>query len=307
MKKDEKNCSDIERVKMNSKQELIVEMASNPYIRTFIDKANLSNTYLSDHFNVFYDSYKSICECKGCSGLHVCRQKRVGEIMTLNYDGDIFNEITYCPFYLEKLKKDKHANSFVRSDIPENYNNLFLDNIELLDDNIENLCLNCYDILNGKRNKGLYIYGDLGVGKTYMCMALANSLVKKMKKVAFIKANTFINEMRKLVATNNEEYENTIKKIKEAEYLFIDDIGSESVSSYSRDDLLFNILDYRMENKLYTIFTSNLSKDSLLKHYTYDKNDNSSIMKAKRLMERIEILTDDFVLQGYNKRKRDKE
>ena len=86
-------------------------------------------------------------------------------------------------------------------------------------------------------------------------------------------------------------------------YLFIDDIGSESVSAYSRDDLLFNILDYRMENKLCTVFTSNLSKDSLMKHYTFDKNDNSSVIRARRLLERIDILSDNFVLQGKNKRR----
>ncbi|MBR2578393.1 MAG: ATP-binding protein [Erysipelotrichaceae bacterium] len=288
---------------MTSKQDRIHEIVNDPYIKAFAAKYGLTGSYLLEHFNVFNACHESVNRCRGCKGLHMCKQDKTGEIMTLVYDGDIYNDITYCPYYIEKLKKDKQINSFIRSDIPENYFNVYLDNIGLPDENIENLCSLCYDILDGKREKGLYISGDLGVGKTYMCIALANSLVKKGEKVAFIKSNYFINEMRKLIATNNTEYEETIDRIKKVKYLFIDDIGSESVSSYSRDDLLFNILDYRMENKLCTVFTSNLSKDSLLKHYTFDKNDNSSIIRARRLLERIDILSDDFVLQGNNKRR----
>ena len=109
--------------------------------------------------------------------------------------------------------------------------------------------------------------------------------------------------MRQLIASDNEEYEKVLDNIKKVKYLFLDDIGTEQVTSYSRDDLLFNILDYRMENRLCTIFTSNLSKESLLKHYTFDKYDNASTIKAKRLLERIDILSDNYVLQGANKRR----
>ena len=41
--------------------------------------------------------------------------------------------------------------------------------------------------------------------------------------------------------------------LKEVDYLVLDDIGAESMSGFVRDDILFNILDYRMENKLITI------------------------------------------------------
>lgn len=280
-----------------------MEMLNNPYIRAFCEKHSLSASYLLEHSSSFEACYESISRCRGCKGLYTCSQEKSGEILTLVYDGEAYNDITYCPYYLNKLKKDKQINSFIRNDIPDNYSDVYLDNISLPDNDTENLCALCYDILDGKREKGLYISGDLGVGKTYMCIALANSLVRKGEKVAFVKSNYFVNEMRKLIAENSSEYAETIDKIKKVKYLFIDDIGSESVSAYSRDDLLFNILDYRMENKLCTVFTSNLSKDSLMKHYTFDKNDNSSVIRARRLLERIDILSDNFVLQGKNKRR----
>ena len=288
---------------MTTKQDKLVNMLNNPYIDTFISEANLSSSFVVDHYNVFESSFDSICLCKGCNGLNECKQGKEGEMLTLAYDGGVYNDITYCPYYVAKLNKEKTLSNFVRNDIPSNYSDVNLNNIELLDAEIENLCALCFDILDKKTNKGLYIYGDLGVGKTYMCIALANSLAKNGEKVGFVKSNYFINDMRKLIGTNNDLYEKTFNSIKKVPYLFIDDIGSESVSTYSRDDLLLNILDYRMENKLCTIFTSNLSKESLLKHYTYDKNDNSSIVRAKRLLERIDILSNDFVLNGNNKRR----
>ncbi|MBQ4019762.1 MAG: prepilin peptidase, partial [Erysipelotrichaceae bacterium] len=85
--------------------------------------------------------------------------------------------------------------------------------------------------------------------------------------------------------------------------LFLDDIGSEAVSEFVRDDILFRVLNYRLENKLMTIFTSNLSKEELMKHYQYDRKEKSNLMNARRLMERIDILSDDYVLAGKNLRR----
>ena len=283
--------------------EKIKELQKNPYISSFIRSNKIDYAYMKDHLSAFLDSEASLKLCENCKGLFNCGQSKIGEMLTLKYDKEVYNEVTYCPYYLAKLKKDKHLKSFVRSDIPDEYYDLNLKNIDILDDNIKKLSIKCTSILNKTNKKGLYIYGDLGVGKTYMCMALANSLVLSGEKVAFLKTNFFVNKMRNLIVSNYEEYEKVLNDIKKVTYLFLDDIGSESVSAYSRDDLLFNILDYRMEHKLTTIFTSNLSKDSLLKHYTYDKNDNSSLVRARRLHERIDILSDNFVLEGTNKRR----
>ncbi len=283
-------------------KKLISALKNISYTKDFIEKHQISNEYISSHLSCFIDCVESLKICDECKGLESCKQAKKGEIITLNYDDIPYNDVTYCKLYLNKKREDKRINNFVYSDIPKEYKDLNLSNIKILDDNIKGLLIAAIGILENKRNKGLYIYGDLGVGKTYMCIALANSLANKDKKVAFLKSNFFINRMRQLIATDTIKYEEIIRKVKMSEYLIIDDIGSETVSAYSRDDLLFNILDYRMEHKLITIFTSNLSKSSLLEHYTYDK-DSSSIMRAKRLLERIDILSDDFVLKGENKRR----
>ena len=281
---------------------LYERLSKDSEIKDFINKHGLSEDYVIGHINLFNACYESLALCRDCDGLASCKQKRKGEVMSLAYDGTVYQELSYCDKKRKQMDDSRILSHFIYSDIPKEYEKLSLDNIPLPDDEIKKLFLLCFDILSGQRNKGLYILGDLGVGKTYMCMALANSLNLKGESTAFVKCTSFINNMRRLVVNDSASYDRTMAKIKECKYLILDDLGSESVSSFSRDDVLFDLLDYRMEHKLCTVFTTNLPKKDLYLHYVYDKNDNSSKMRAKRLIERIGVLSDEYVLSGNNKR-----
>ena len=275
---------------------------ADEYMKKFLEENNLSDELLDANLSKVLRVLKSRNLCDGCKGLECCKQKSVGERLTLTYDGVLFDEIEYCKYALNKLKKENLLKSYVYCDIPKNLVDIDLNGVNYTEDQTQ-LYLKLAAILHKKTDKGLYIAGDLGVGKTYLCVALANSLVKNDNKVAFVKVSDFFNEMKSYISTRNELIDININKLQKADYLFFDDIGSEAVSEFVRDDILFRILDYRMENKLPTIFTSNLNKEDLLKHYTYDRKDNANLMNAKRLMERIDILTEDFVQSGKNMRR----
>ena len=62
------------------------------------------------------------------------------------------------------------------------------------------------------------------------------------------------------------------------------------------------ILQYRMDAKMPTFFTSNLNKDELISHLAYTKN-GVDMVKAKRIIERINLLTSDMELISENRRK----
>lgn len=284
----------------NYKQSRIIEIKQNEYLNDFITKNNLSNSFIMDNFSIFDMCLSSLDKCKKCKGLNGCEQSKKGEILGISIDPILNNDVHYCKYYEVEDLKNKLINSYVYSDIPSIHLGLNLKNISLDEDGVKALFINTYQLYEGKRTKGLYVYGDLGVGKTYMCIALANSLVLNNKKVAFIKTNNFVTEMANLNRIDPERFLKVLNSIKKADYVFLDDIGSEIVTEFVRDRLLIDLLDYRMENKLCTIFTSNLDKASLLKHYG---NNNSDSIKAKRIMERIDILADDFCLTGLNKRR----
>lgn len=283
----------------NLKSQKIVEIVNNKYIKNFIDNNNLSSSFIADNFSVFEDCFESLKLCANCPGLDKCKQKKKGEFLGLVNEGFVNNNVNYCKYLEVEERKEEYIRSFVYSDIPAIYADLNLNNIEISEDELKPLYVMCYDIYENKRNKGLYIYGDFGRGKTYMSIALANSLVKKGKKVAFIKVSDFATKMAELIRDDAYEYERLVRRINKVDYLFLDDLGTELVTEFTRDKLLFNILDYRMEHKLTTVICSNLDKKTLLQ--TYSGNQNST--KAKRIFERIDILTEDFCLKGTDKRR----
>lgn len=281
------------------KKERLPLIKENAYINGFIKANKLDDSFISEHFNSFNDCLLSLELCKNCPGLDNCKQRKRGEYVGLEYDGLLNNNINYCDLYLMKEKYSEYASKFVYSDIPDSLYELNLNNIPVDDDALKQLFVMSHAILDGTRKKGLYIYGDIGVGKTYMCIALANSLLQKNKKVAFIKTNDFATKMAQIIMEDVQKYERIVNRIKKADYVIFDDIGSEPVSEFVRDRLLFNILDFRMEHKLCTIFTSNLDKKTLYNHYADSKNS----IKAQRLIERIDVLSDNYCLKGEDKRR----
>lgn len=279
------------------------EELKNDALIQLMKKNGFSDDFIQMHFNLLKRVAVSRALCKDCKGLYMCSQPSKGQRLILNRVPVPIEEIEYCDFALVENRKKELMNSYVYCDIPYDLMGIDLETVSYTDEQ-EQLYLRLAAILHQKVSKGLYICGDLGVGKTYLCTALANSLVKKKERVAFVKVTDFFNRMRSFFNTDSQQIDKNISLLKKADYLFLDDIGSEAVSEFVRDDILFRILDYRLDHSLTTIFTSNLTKEELLKQYQYDRKEKSNLMNAKRLLERIDILTDDYVLSGKNMRRK---
>lgn len=282
----------------NYKLDRLNKIKTNKVISTFINRNHFNDEFIKNNFHTFDNCLKSLEICEKCNGLNSCSQIRKGELVGLTFDGFLSNNMVICKKQLVHDDEYILSDRFVYSDIPEIYGNVNLNNIICDNDSLANLFVLVNKIADFKTNKGFYIYGDLGVGKTYMCIALANSLVLKNKRVSFIKINDFVTKMGELIRDDAYEFDTILNSVKKSDYLIIDDIGSELVSEFSRDRLLFNILDYRMENKLCSIFTSNFDKKALFNHFN-----NGNETNAKRIFERIDVLTIDHLLTGNNKRR----
>ena len=61
-------------------------------------------------------------------------------------------------------------------------------------------------------------------------------------------------------------------------------------------------MQYRMDNRLATFFTSNLTLNELEEHFIIKNNDEEKV-KARRIMERIKFLTNNMELIDENRRK----
>jgi len=281
----------------------VLELKKDRYLKEIAKRYSLSDDQIKENYHLIQRVCLSRNRCDGCKGLFMCQQLSKGQRLSLNMDPVLFEEIEYCDYALKERRKKDLKDAYVYCDIPHHLMDIDLENVSYTPEQ-KQLYLKLAAILHKKTEKGLYISGDLGAGKTYLCIALANSLVKNHEKTAFVKVADFFNDMKAYVSSSSQLVDQNIRALKNVTYLILDDIGPESVSEFVRDDVLFPILDDRMENKRMTIFTSNLNKEELLKHYQYDRKDKSNLMNAKRLMERIDILSDDYVLSGINMRRK---
>ncbi|MEH7491326.1 primosomal protein DnaI [Neobacillus niacini] len=152
----------------------------------------------------------------------------------------------------------------------------------------------------GLKPKGLYLYGKFGVGKSYLLGAIANELAKKQIPTMIVYVPELLREMKSAIgdSTLNEK----IEALKKEPILMLDDIGAEAVSSWTRDEVLGPILQFRMLEKLPTFFTSNFDFQGLEHHLTYSQRGEEEKMKARRIMERIRSLSDPVLVDGPNRR-----
>ncbi|WP_216828895.1 primosomal protein DnaI [Alkalihalobacterium elongatum] len=152
----------------------------------------------------------------------------------------------------------------------------------------------------GKRSMGLYLYGKFGVGKTYIMGAVANALADRGIESMLVYTPDFFREMKQSIGDGTLNVK--LDRVKNAQVLILDDIGAESLSSWIRDDVLGVILQYRMLEKLPTLFTSNFDYDELEEHLAYSERGGFEQLKAKRIMERIRHFTTPIFVDGSNRR-----
>ncbi|MDM8212723.1 primosomal protein DnaI [Enterococcus hirae] len=149
-------------------------------------------------------------------------------------------------------------------------------------------------------HKGLYLYGSFGVGKSYLLGALAHELAVNGVASMLVHFPTFAQEMKESIGEKTTKQK--LKAAKEAPVLMIDDIGADSQSAWIRDEVLAIILQYRMQEKLPTFFTSNKEMKQLQSEYLLTSRNGEEPVKAMRIMERIRYLADEMHIEGPDRR-----
>ena len=119
----------------------------------------------------------------------------------------------------------------------------------------------------------IVLIGDTGVGKSHLAYAALKALSDHTKKIGL-----FINVVD-LLAKIKEDFSleaEYIRRISEAEWLVLDDVGTEKVTEWS-NGILYSILNKRTK----TIITTNLSPRDIMG--TYGKRVYSRIFKKTGL------------------------
>lgn len=156
----------------------------------------------------------------------------------------------------------------------------------------------------GQYSKGMWLVGAMGIGKTHLMGAFTNRLVAKNISVRFLSMNQLIKDCHEKIKYNSADLDSFLRNIKtNSEVLIFDDLGTEPITNWSLKTVIYDIFDYRMNNKLPTFVTSNLTIMDYINQVRQGKD--VIPMDATRLEERLTKLMTEVQMGGRNRRKDD--
>ena len=249
---------------------------------------------------------RTVCElnnCSNCKSLHTCQNKVEGTVYypTIKDEKLEFNYVA-CKYKKKDIKQKEEIKSKF-FEMPYDIKMAKMSNIEINSTRAKIIkWINKFydDFKSGKQTKGLYLSGSFGSGKTYILSALLNELSKLNYSCIIVYYPELLRSIKE--SFNSDDYNERINEIKKCDLLLLDDIGAETTTPWNRDEILGTILQYRMDNKKATFFTSNLNIKELENHFI-TSNKDEEVIKARRIIERVKYLTDELELIGENKRK----
>ena len=235
--------------------------------------------------------------CKNCKCLEECKNKVKGYSLVPTKDN---NRVVFSYRACNYTLNESYKENLELFDVPLSIKNANLKNLYKDKNRIEVIkkMKNYLDNYFSNREKGIYLHGSFGSGKTYLIAALFNELAKKEVKSIVIHLPEFL---RGLKESFSSDYSERFDLIKKTPLLLIDDIGAEYLTSWARDEVLEPILQYRMDSCLSTFFTSNFTMEELEQHLSTTNNSYDRV-KAKRIIERIKQLSEPIELVSKNYR-----
>lgn len=280
------------------------ESLKDTEFESFIRSIHLPHEVLMKYTSRLEASFNECQNCSICKSLDNCKNEIYGFCLKPVVDNNkLIFEYVSCKYKNKMIKENKKDEFVYVLLVPKEIKNAKMKDVYIDDKNRKEVILwiskfiKEYD--SKKKQKGLYLNGSFGCGKTYLVAACFNELAKKKVKSAIVYWPEFL---RSLKESFDDDFKEKFNYIKNIELLLIDDIGAENVTQWGRDEILGTILQYRMENNLTTFFTSNLNYDELESALSISKGKVDSL-KATRIMERIKNLTISINLIGENRRK----
>lgn len=107
-----------------------------------------------------------------------------------------------------------------------------------------------------------FIGGQPGCGKTHICTAMANALMKRGMSVRYMIWNEELSALKQKT-TDAVVFDSGINSLKKAEVLYIDDFFKSKSVTAADVNITFRILNYRYNEILPTIISSELSIDQI--------------------------------------------
>lgn len=301
--------------KMDSKfqerfNQIQAELLEDPEIQKFFQQQQgdvLNRDVVERGLGKLYEFKNQQHDCSKCTSVNKCVNTIEGFVPSLFMNRGLI-DLEYTPCQQKRVEDErrKTENMISSMHMPKDVLKATLADIKIYSDNRSELFDKAKAFIDETRqtgelpHKGFYLYGDFGVGKSFLIGALANELAAMQIPTVLVYVPEFLRELKNAIGT--PKLEEKFEFTKKAPVLMLDDLGAESLSQWTRDEILGSILHYRMAEQLPTFITSNLNYVELEKFLAQTAKGGSDEIKAKRIMERIKTITDEVFVDGFNLR-----
>ena len=281
-------------------------------IDTNVDK-NLINDFINDiqkefpehvinnqnviEFSLLLESNK---KCVKCKGLDFCDNENKG--FKLIYEDDAF-KYSPCRYLNDFNKKNKNKSLIKTLYLPSKILEARIDNYDINSESRKKIFAKINEFITATRNgeyaKGLYLYGTFSIGKTYTLACIANELARNNIESLLIYFPDLVTDLKNAISDNNR-YQSLINMLKSVSVLMLDDLGSENMTPWIRDEILGPIINYRVLENKPVFISSNIKPNELKNHLAIDKLSESNL-KAERIISRLNALMVSINMDDSNK------
>lgn len=240
--------------------------------------------------------------CRGCTG-EVCKQPSQGMIPVVEvHDGRFCYALRRCRHERNRLARLRISRLFASARVPRAYEGDTFTDYIVTETNKD--AVDAARMMVADEIKGLFLYGEKGTGKTKLAAIIANERAGTGKPVLFASVPDLMADIRASFASG--ETSERVQAVKETPFLVLDDLGAEKMTEWVGEQL-FCIVNYRCNEQLPTVVTSNYSPTQIIRHMaTVDRGGNViDDMQGQRIMsriygmcERVEIMGADWRMKG---------
>ncbi len=116
-----------------------------------------------------------------------------------------------------------------------------------------------------RKSESILIFGNTGLGKTHISLAIANEVLKKGYSVIYDTAMNILRDIEKEHFSHEKSTE-MLDLITDADLLILDDLGTEFESKFY-NSAIYNIINSRLVKEKPTIISTNLDFSALSARY----------------------------------------
>jgi DNA replication protein DnaC len=204
---------------------------------------------------------------------------------------------------LMKKRQDRIAELLAKSGLGKRFQKRTFESFKVTDEN-KTAYKTAFDFAKEFPNisRGLLFTGPVGVGKSHLASAIANTLIEKLYTVICKNITDIISLIKSTYGKNTEltEYEIVDILTKEVDLLIIDDLGKEKTSE-NTNTLLYQIVNRLYEDEKPIIITTNFVGDSLAEKL--GERGEAIVSRVTEMCQPVKMTGKDWRVKGAKQNK----